>query len=43
VFEVAAEWVEMTTEEQEAWVSAALKQMWLDMGGDLPAERADKD
>ncbi len=36
MFEVPAQWVEMTREEQEAWVCEALKQMWRDMGGVLP-------
>ena len=40
---VPEEWVEMTREEREAWVSAALEQMWLDIGGELPAEGAEKD
>ena len=36
MYEVPAEWAEMTREEQEAWVGAALKQIWRDLGGVLP-------
>lgn len=33
MYEMPKEWAEMTREEHEAWVSAALEQLWRDMGG----------